>query len=82
MGGGWTSRNTPGAAENVGYNEPDSDGAGWHVIMGNGDPNNGFDFEALARCAAQQRIRAAVAPRAVHATISHELAAMRARIRR
>jgi hypothetical protein len=78
--GGFDGGNNPPIGAGIGYDEPDSDGRGWHIIMANLVPASAT-FHAVALCSrfttqAARDARAGV-PSSVRVQISHELAAAR-----
>lgn len=79
-GGGLDGGQTPSAIGSIGYNEPDSDGRGWHVIMLN-DSSASATVSAAVVCIGRARgsfAADASVPAAVRAQIRAEVAALRA----
>jgi hypothetical protein len=80
-GGGFDGGSAPPVRAAIGYTEPDSDGHGWHIIMGNAGPSN-ETFQTVAVCLGVSRAAFAAqagAPSRVRAQIGRELASMRTR---
>jgi hypothetical protein len=80
-GGGFDGASSPPIGASIGYNEPDSDGHGWHIIMANGASTTST-FRTVAVCLGVSRQAAgaqAGAPSPVGGQIKRELAWMRAR---
>jgi hypothetical protein len=84
-GGGFDGGSSPPIGAFMGYNEPDRDGRGWHIVMGNAG-GEVTTFRTVAICAGVVPGRAAdtaaTGPRAVSAQIEGELATMRTRLAR
>lgn len=80
-GGGFDGGSSPPVGAFMGYNEPDSDGGGWHIIMGNSSSGT-TTFQTVVVCIAISRLAGAAeagAPSSVRTQISRELSWMRAR---
>ena len=80
-GGGIDGGSDPPADATAGYNEPDRDGQGWSVIMGN-NASIPATFQAVVVCIGTTHgARDAAVPAAVAAQIRREVAAVRARLK-
>jgi hypothetical protein len=81
MGGGFDGGSSPPLGAFMGYNEPDSDGRGWHIIMGNAGSSTST-FQTVAVCVVTSVPAGAAhagVPSSVRAQISREVASMRTR---
>jgi hypothetical protein len=83
-GGGFDGGNNPPIGAFMAYDEPDRDGRGWHIIMGN-DSTAEATFQTFAVCAGtvfgKARDARAAVPASVRRQISRELATTQAAAR-
>ena len=81
-GGGLYGGMTPPVLGTIGYDEPDNDGRGWHVVMVNDNSAASATIQATVVCLGTSRAASAATvgvPASVRSRIRVEVAAMRAR---